>query len=74
MAPETLLAPMGALAALTFLVRTFIPIARFRAAFAGRSQQKTLSSANPSAAGAGSPQNQPDEPAARCRFCFMCCA
>jgi hypothetical protein len=36
MAPETLLAPMGALAALTFLVLILIPIARFRAAFAGK--------------------------------------
>lgn len=36
MPTETLLAPMGAVAALTFLVLTLIPIARFRAAFAGR--------------------------------------
>jgi hypothetical protein len=36
MAPETLLPPMGALAALTFLVLLLIPIARFRAAFAGK--------------------------------------
>jgi hypothetical protein len=36
MPPETLLAPMGALAALTFAVLLLIPIARFRAAFAGK--------------------------------------
>lgn len=36
MQPELILAPMGALVALTFLVLVLIPIARFRAAFAGR--------------------------------------
>ena len=33
---SAILAPMGALAALTFLVLMLVPIARFRAAFAGR--------------------------------------
>ena len=36
MKPELILAPMGALAGLTFLVLALIPIARFRAAFAGK--------------------------------------
>lgn len=36
MQPQSILAPMGALAALTFVVLTLIPFVRFRAAFAGR--------------------------------------
>jgi hypothetical protein len=36
MQPESILGPMGALAALTFVVLTLIPFVRFRAAFAGR--------------------------------------
>lgn len=36
MHPQAILAPMGTLAGLTFLVLVLIPIARFRAAFAGR--------------------------------------
>src|SRR5258706_4715734 len=36
MQPASILAPVFALAALTFLVLTLIPIVRFRAAFAGK--------------------------------------
>src|SRR5215471_11002803 len=36
MRPESILEPLGALVALTFLVLLLIPIVRFRAAFAGR--------------------------------------
>jgi hypothetical protein len=39
MQPESILEPMGALVALTFLVLLLIPIRRFRAAFAGRVQR-----------------------------------
>ena len=35
MPPELIFAPMGALALLTFIVLTLIPLRRFRAAFAG---------------------------------------